>query len=82
MNEQMIEIECCDRWQVYRRLKELEIHCECRAHQPLKVGIEGPSQMLQTWSILQTISSDRDRLTERLKRCWKLSYSQKQCSDV
>lgn len=76
MNEQMVEVKCRDRWQAYRRLKELDIACECRAYQPLKVAVDGPSQMLQAWSALQAVSGDRQQLIPRLLRCWQLPQKQ------
>lgn len=70
MTEQMIEIECHDRWQAYHRLKDLDIACECRAYRPLKVQIDSPYKLLQVWSALQTILSDREQLITRLNGCW------------
>ncbi len=68
----MIVVQAEDRWQVYRRLQELEIDCSCRAHQPLYVQVNTPYQLLQVWATLQRIDGTRSRLIERLRLCWLL----------
>ncbi|MEO1378639.1 MAG: Asr1405/Asl0597 family protein, partial [Cyanobacteria bacterium J06635_10] len=35
----VVEVSWADRWQVYRRLKELHIPCWCSTNQPLTVEI-------------------------------------------
>lgn len=63
-------VDCPDRWQAYRRLVELGLTCQCRAYQPLLVRVDSPGQLLQVWSILQTLSARREVLILHLDRCW------------
>ena len=68
----MIEVQCLDRWQAYYRFQSLELDCRCRAHRPLEVDVQTPGQLVQVWSVLQTVSGDRSELCDRLERCWQL----------
>ncbi|NJR67659.1 MAG: hypothetical protein HC771_02580 [Synechococcales cyanobacterium CRU_2_2] len=63
-------VDCPDRWQAYRRLVELGLTCQCKAYQPLLIQVDSPGQMLQVWSILQTLSAQREVLISHLDRCW------------
>jgi hypothetical protein len=39
-------INCEDRWQVYHRLQELDIVCQCQGFQPLKANIKTASEVI------------------------------------
>lgn len=64
-------INCEDRWQVYHRLKELDIRCWCRGFQPLEVDVETATEALQLWSIVRRVSQPRQTLVDSLQRSWK-----------
>lgn len=66
-------VECCDRWQVYFRLQELGIACQCRPHQPLWVDITSPNAALQLWSVVRHVSGSRQDLAQWLDHCWQLA---------
>lgn len=68
----MIEVNCNDRWQAYRRLTELEIDCRCCSYRPLYARIDSPNQAIQLWSIVQGLSQEQRLLRQRLERCWQL----------
>ncbi|MDJ0707702.1 MAG: hypothetical protein QNJ46_30870 [Leptolyngbyaceae cyanobacterium MO_188.B28] len=65
-------IHCKDRWQVYHRLKELNIPCRCRAHQPLKVEVNSPHAAILIWSVVKQTSKPRQDLVQWLKHCWRI----------
>ncbi|MEM9089704.1 MAG: Asr1405/Asl0597 family protein [Cyanobacteria bacterium P01_F01_bin.53] len=67
-------VSCDDRWQVYRRLQELNIDCQCSSFQPLKVNLQTPTEALQLWSVVKRISEPRLVLIERLNQSWKVPF--------
>jgi hypothetical protein len=64
-------VRCEDRWQVYHRLQELEIDCQCSGFQPLKVQIQTPTAALQLWSIVRRVSEPRQVLVDALNQSWQ-----------
>jgi hypothetical protein len=70
----VIEIRVGDRWQIYRRLQELEISCKCCAHQPLKVEVANGLALIQIWSVTRQFDAPRVENIELLNRCWKQVY--------
>lgn len=68
----MTVVECSDRWQVYFRLQELEIPCECKSYQPLLVDIQSAQALIQVWSVVKRISTPRSALSEWLNQCLRL----------
>lgn len=73
--EESTEIQCEDRWQVYRRLQELEIPCWCHAYKPLKVEVSSPIATVQLWSVVRRVSLSRQESMPWLERCWQLCSS-------
>ena len=69
---EQVQITCDDRWQVYYRLRSLDIKCQCSGLEPLQVCFATPTEALQLWSILSSISQSRLMLADRLQRCWQL----------
>ncbi len=63
-------IDGINRWQVYHRLQELEIPCQCGSCQPLQVDVMNPSTMLQVWSVLKHCTASRMELVQWLEQCW------------
>ena len=68
----IVEINCPDRWTVYRRLLELDIPCTCAPYQPLKVEVTNPAIAIQLWSVLRGVTQSSSQLILWLERCWKL----------
>lgn len=71
----MIEINCDDRWQAYRRFNELEMDCQCGGYCPLRVRVDTPCQAIQVWSTTQWLSQGREQLSQSLERCWQLKVA-------
>lgn len=69
---QVLEIDWADRWQVYRRLQELAIPCQCATNQPLTVQIDNVAAAIQVWSVVRQITVPRCELACWLERCWQL----------
>lgn len=66
-------VVCCeDRWQVYHRLQELKISCQCSGFQPLTVNIQTATEALQLWSIVRRVSQPRRNLIRALAQSWQL----------
>ncbi|MBW4647365.1 MAG: hypothetical protein KME06_01490 [Kastovskya adunca ATA6-11-RM4] len=68
--KQTIEVDWVDRWQVYRRLQELSISCQCGSNQPLTVQIDDVKTAVQVWSVVRQITVPRWGLVGWLERCW------------
>lgn len=69
-----VTVSCDDRWQVYYRLQELNIDCQCSSFQPLKVNLQTPTEALQLWSVVKSVSEPRLSLAKRLNRSWKATF--------
>ncbi len=69
----VVEVECGDRWQVYHRLQELDIPCQCRAHRALKVYITNPMDITLLWSVVRHASQSRWEKVDWLERCWQIA---------
>lgn len=65
------QVNQADRWQVYQRLQELDIACECYINQPLKVDIHSPTAAIQLQSVIKQFTADRQSLVEWLECCWQ-----------
>jgi hypothetical protein len=70
--QQEIEITWGDRWQVYRRLQELDIPCECGTNQPLRYQIQDITAAIQLWSVVRQLTVPRRELACWLERCWQI----------
>jgi hypothetical protein len=68
-----IDLQVADRWQIYRRLQELGIPCQCRAHQPLQVEVQSGLALVQLWSVVRQFDASRGENVARLDRCWRLA---------
>lgn len=58
-------------WNVYNRLKELDIPCQCSVNSPLTVTIESPIMLFQVWSVINACTAPRANLVNHLNRCWQ-----------
>ncbi|MEB3885222.1 Asr1405/Asl0597 family protein [Lyngbya sp. CCY1209] len=70
---EIVEVAWSERWQVYRRLQELEIPCWCEVDRPLRVKIDSTTEAIQLASILRRLSASPRELTLSLERCWNRS---------
>lgn len=67
-----VAVSWIDRWQVYHRLQELSIPCECSSNQPLQVEIGNATAAVQLWSVTRQLTASRQDLIYILKRCWQI----------
>ncbi|MEL7494058.1 MAG: Asr1405/Asl0597 family protein [Cyanobacteria bacterium J06554_11] len=65
-------VSCQDRWQVYHRLQELGIDCQCGGFKPLIVDVQSATEAAQLWSVVNRISESRQSLISRLMKSWEL----------
>lgn len=70
----VIDINWADKWQVYQRLRELDIPCGCEVNQPLRVEIATPISALQLWSVMRQITASRQDKIRSLEHCWCLRH--------
>lgn len=73
----IVDIKDTQRWQIYRRLQELEIPCRCATNQPLVVEINSSTAIAQLTCVVQQYTAPRSELIDRLENCWNLKSSQK-----
>jgi hypothetical protein len=66
-----LEIDPIERWNVFNRLQELAIPCQCTCGQPLKVDVETATAAIQVWSVVQRLTVSREVTVDRLERCWR-----------
>lgn len=67
-----VTITCEDRWQVYHRLKELGIECQCGGFQPLTAIVKTPTEAMQLWSVVNRVAKSRTELAIALHKSWQL----------
>ncbi len=67
---QVVEVSWSDRWQVYRRLRELDVPCWCAIDEPLRVAIDTAITAVQLQSVLKQLTAPRRDLVQWLERCW------------
>ncbi|MEO1690134.1 MAG: Asr1405/Asl0597 family protein [Cyanobacteria bacterium J06631_6] len=69
-----IAVKWAYRWEVFRRLKALEIDCQCSTNQPLLVDLNSPTTLVQVWSVIRHTNAERRRLIDWLNDCWEVKY--------
>ena len=67
---QILEVSWTDRWEVYKRLQELEIPCWCQPNRPLRVQINSAIAAVQVQSVLRQLNAPRQDLVQWLGHCW------------
>ena len=70
---QIIERGRAEKWQIYHRLQELQINCQCAGDCPLKVQCHTVQDVIQLWSVVKQISSSRQQSIDWLQLCWEKS---------
>lgn len=71
-NSQIIEVAWSERWQVYHRLKALEIECSCQTDKPLQAYLSNPKTAIQLWSVVKQCTANRQELIDWLNQCWQI----------
>ncbi|MEA5449826.1 hypothetical protein VB780_14680 [Leptolyngbya sp. CCNP1308] len=67
----VVSLDRVTRWNVYRRLQELHMLCECGCDRPLTVAIDTPADALLVWSVVQSTTQPKASLADHLERCWQ-----------
>ena len=70
----VLPVKWAYRWEVYRRLKALEIDCHCSTNEPLLVDLYSPTTLVQIWSVIRQSSAERQQLIDWLNNCWCITY--------
>ena len=73
---QNVTVKWSERWQVYHRLKALEVECYCRMNEPLQAAPNSPQQAIQLWSIVKQVTNTRQELVDWLHQCWRIKSYQ------
>lgn len=68
---EIVEVTGLERWQVYQRLRELEIPCWCATGQPLRVEIRTPAAAALLWSVFRQLQAPRREQISWLEHCWR-----------
>ena len=66
----ILEVKWSCRWEVFRRLQELGIECQCATNEPLLVHLHSPTTVIQIWSVLRQCGASRRNLIDWLDNCW------------
>lgn len=74
---QTLTIPLGDRWQVMRRLHELEISAACPSDGSLRVDIHCPLALILVRSTVQQFTTPREELVQWLDRCWQVTTAGK-----
>ena len=74
---QVLAVKWSSRWDVFRRLKELEINCQCSTNEPLLVHLHSPATAIQIWSVVRQFNGSRQELIGCLHECWQIRYDHK-----
>lgn len=72
----VLSVKWAYRWEVFRRLKALEIDCQCSTNEPLLVDLHSPTTLVQIWSVIRQSSAERQQLIDWLDNCWYVKYEQ------
>ena len=67
----IISVKLTHKWDVYHRLKALEIDCQCKTNQPLLIELNTPQTAIQVWSVVKHLTAPRQELIDWLNRCWQ-----------
>lgn len=71
----ILPVKWAYRWSVFRRLKELNIDCQCSTNEPLLVHLDSLVTLIQVRSVLSQFNVSRQDLVSRLNNCWQAKYS-------
>jgi len=68
-----IGIGPAQRWEVFNRLRSLDIDCSYRTGGPLTVCCDRPLAAIQCWCVLKRLTQNRAESIFWLKACWQQS---------
>jgi len=65
-----IQASPAQRWELFYRLRSLDIACDYRTGGPLTVCCNYPLASIQCWCILKRLTQTRAESIDWLKACW------------
>lgn len=68
----VLTVKWIDRWDVFYRLRSLDIECQCFTNKPLLVNPHSPTTVAQIWSVARQFSTSRQQLIDWLDNCWEV----------
>jgi hypothetical protein len=68
----IISVHRMHKWDVYHRLKALDIDCHCQTDRPLSIELNTTQTAIQVWSIIKHLTASRQESIDWLNRCWQL----------
>ena len=71
-DDRVVVVNQIERWEIYRRLQELQIPCQCSPNQPLRVQLSTPTAAIQFWSVVKQLTTSRSELLSWLYKCWQI----------
>ncbi len=69
----VLRVNRSDRWEIRRRLSELEIRSYCDLQGHLSVAIDTAVDVVQVRSVVRSFLEPRESLRQGLELCWGLS---------
>jgi hypothetical protein len=69
----VLSVQRSDRWQIWQRLQDLGISCDCVQDGTLRVNAGSALIATQVWSVTWRQSASRQQLVEWLCYCWQVS---------
>lgn len=69
--DRVLEVKWSSRWEVFRRLQQLDVECKCSTNEPLLVDLYSPTTAIQIWSVLRQWNISRRELINWLDDCWE-----------
>ena len=72
--DKVLSVKWSSRWEIFRRLKALQINCQCRTNEPLLIDLHSPTTLVQIWSVIRQSSATRTQLIDWLDNCWSMPY--------
>lgn len=64
------KVDRVQRWQVYQRLQDLGIPCNCGYNRPLRVTVATATAAIQVWSVVLQWQTGGQSTLAHLERCW------------
>ncbi len=69
---QIVNVDADLRWQVYYRLQELNIPCQCLPYQSLQIQLNHALAAIQLWSVVRSFNLSNHELIDWLNHCWEI----------
>ncbi|MCS6960863.1 MAG: hypothetical protein RMK91_12545 [Pseudanabaenaceae cyanobacterium SKYGB_i_bin29] len=67
--QEQTKIDRVQCWEIYHRLGELGIACQCP---PLTIGVGDVGTAIQVWCVAKATLANRAAKIKFLERCWRL----------